>query len=836
MNRNAAKNGTGRGYRRLLVTLMMSTALWAGPFSPILPLVPASAQSARTHNFNIPSQPLNRALRALADQSGIQIAYQTSVASGAVAPMVAGTISTEQAISRLLAGSGLQFSFTSSNTITVFSGSQANTAGGAGDATTLQPIVIQGSNPNSTIDLPEAYAGGQVATGGQLGLLGNRDVMDTPFSQTSYTNKVIQDQQARTVQDVLNNDPSVVASSSSGTPHDYQIIRGFGGYGTDGTRTLNGVPGMAPLFFPSTDYIERVEILKGPSALLNGMGLASGAVSGAVGGSVNLVTKQATDEPITQLTTRYESNSQIGTHLDVGRRFGPGNEFGIRFNGSIDGGHTPMDFQHSNLGTAAVNLDYSGERVRLSADLAHQSQKLESNSPYIYARNIADSLATFPHAPDSTVSLVPPGSEQNTKSTMGMIRGEVDLLDNVTAYGAIGKQRAEYDLHGFEYAWLLDGDGQYGIAPGIQHYTRDILTMQGGIRAAIDTGPVEHALSLNLSRSDLTFKTAEAEGDFYTIGSLYDPIFPDIIFPADPGDPRKAYEVEVSSVGIADTLSVLDDRLQFLAGVRYQEVNIDNFSTTTGLKTSSYDADAWTPSFGLVVKPWEDVSLYANYIEDLRPGATVSTAYANAGEVFSPYVSKQYEAGVKVDFGQVMATLAIFQIAMPNSIAVEDPLGGLPTLSQDGEQRNRGIELNAYGELTSDIRLMGGLTLIDPRLTKTEGGALDGKRNDTTPKVRAVIGGEWDTPFVEGLTLTGRLTHTGNVLVSAGADVTVPSWTTLDLGARYTFDSPWNEKPVTVRFNVDNVLDKDYWAGAYAAGLVHRGAPRTFRLSTEFNF
>ena len=84
------------------------------------------------------------------------------------------------------------------------------------------------------------------------------------------------------------------------------------------------------------------------------MSLASAAVTGALGGSVNLVTKRATNEPITQLTTRHVSNSQIGTHLDVGRRLGAGNEFGIRFNGSIDGGRTPIDKQRSKLGGAAL--------------------------------------------------------------------------------------------------------------------------------------------------------------------------------------------------------------------------------------------------------------------------------------------------------------------------------------------------------------------------------------------------------------------------------------------------------------------------------------------------
>jgi iron complex outermembrane receptor protein len=273
-----------------------------------------------------------------------------------------------------------------------------------------------------------------------------------------------------------------------------------------------------------------------------------------------------------------------------------------------------------------------------------------------------------------------------------------------------------------------------------------------------------------------------------------------------------------------------------MAGIRYQEVGTKNFNTTTGLQSSKYDANAWTPSFGLVVKPWENVSLYANYIEDLRPGSIVGTTYANAGEVFPPYVSKQYEAGVKVDWGQVTTTLAVFQIAKAAEISIDDPAGGDPTLAQNGEERNRGIELNAYGELMPGVRLMGGLALLDARLTKTEGGTLDGKRNDTAPKVRAVIGAEWDTPFMEGLTLTGRLTHTGDAVVSNSSGLTIPSWTTVDLGARYTFNSSWNEKPVTVRFNVDNVFDKDYWAGTYASGFVYRGQPRTFRLSTEFKF
>lgn len=144
--------------------------------------------------------------------------------------------------------------------------------------------------------------------------------------------------------------------------------------------------------------------------------------------------------------------------------------------------------------------------------------------------------------------------------------------------------------------------------------------------------------------------------------------------------------------------------------------------------------------------------------------------------------------------------------------------------------------MNAYGEIGPGVRMMGGLTYIDSQQMKTQDGLSDGNREAGIPAIRTVVGGEWDTPFLQGLTLTGRFTYTGDQVISSSNDkLKIPSWTLIDLGARYALNSPWNNKPIMVRFNVDNVFNKDYWSSSNFR-YVQLGAPRTFWLSATFNF
>jgi iron complex outermembrane receptor protein len=198
--------------------------------------------------------------------------------------------------------------------------------------------------------------------------------------------------------------------------------------------------------------------------------------------------------------------------------------------------------------------------------------------------------------------------------------------------------------------------------------------------------------------------------------------------------------------------------------------------------------------------------------------------------MFPPVRSKQVEVGVKRDFGRFAATVSAFQIRQPS--------GFTDTATQvygiAGEQRNRGMEVNVFGEPLRGVRVLGGVTFMRGILTRTAGGTFDGNKAIGVPNTQFNLGAEWDPSLLPGFTLTGRLIHTSSQYYNAANTQGIPSWTRLDLGARYRTKAAG--MPVTIRASIENSLDKDNWAAASSSFGLARGAPRTFLLSSTFDF
>ncbi|QPB23427.1 TonB-dependent siderophore receptor [Rhizobium sp. 007] len=693
----------------------------------------------------------------------------------------------------------------------------------AQDATVLERIEIKARSSTSTIGTaPDEYPGGQVARGGRIGLLGNRDFIDTPFNITSYTAETIENQGAQTVADVVANDPSVRSTHASGGMLDSFYVRGFPlNEGNFGEVAFDGVFGVAPTYRLFTDYAERVEVLKGPTALLYGI-----SPNSSVGGTINIVPKRASDVDLTRVTTDYASDLYGGSHLDLSRRFGEERQFGVRFNGSFHGGDTPIDNQSRDIAVGALALDYEGEDLRATLDFIGQREDFDApQRPFFPMAGIE-----IPDAPDGRSNVQGPWEWSKSKDLSWLGRLEYDLSDTVTVFGAVGGGNSRVERL-FGTPTILNSAGDVSITPQNFIFDVDRLTAETGIRAAFETEAVEHTVTFQVSGLQQTLNRGSNSGTAQ-LTNLFDPLFrPEQDVPQ-PSHVPKVSENTFYGFALSDTMSMLDERVQLTLGGRWQHIDTENFSPVTGDVTSSSDEAAVTPLAGIVVKPWENVALYANYVEGLSVGDTAPTTAVNAGETLAPYRSKQYEIGTKIDLGRVAVTVSAFQI--------EKPFGQLETRGSDlvfvegGEQRNRGVELSIFGEVTPEIRVLGGVTFIHGELTKTNSATTQGNTPIGVPSVQVNVGAEWDTPFLPGLTLAGNVIHTDERFVNTANTQKIPSWTRLDLGARYHTEI--NEKPVTFRAEVENVFDLDYWSGVASFGTISQGAPLTVKVSMTTDF
>jgi iron complex outermembrane receptor protein len=693
----------------------------------------------------------------------------------------------------------------------------------AQDVTVLERLEVRAGNANATIGTePEAYAGGQVARGGRVGLLGNRDFMDTPFNITGYTAETIENQNAKTVADVLANDPSVRSTHASGGMLDSFYIRGFPlNEGNFGEVAFDGVFGVAPTYRLFTDYAERVEVLKGPTALLYGI-----SPNSSVGGTINIVPKRASDVDLTRVTTDYASDLYGGGHVDVSRRFGDERQFGVRFNGSYHGGDTAIDNQSLDVAVGALALDYEGENFRATLDVIGQRQDIDAPLRPFFPVGTFD----IPDAPDGRSNVQESWEWARTEDLSWLGRVEYDVSDSVTVFGAVGGGNSRVERL-FGTPNITSSAGDVSVRPDHFIFDVDRLTAEAGVRAEFETAAIDHSVTFQVSGLRQRLARGSNSGTAQ-LTNIFDPLpRPELDVPEPTHVPRIS-ENMFHGFALSDTMSMVDDRVQLTLGGRWQHIDTENYNPATGAVSSSSDESALTPLAGIVVKPWDNVALYANYVEGLSVGDTAPTTAINSGETLAPYRSRQYEIGTKVDLGRVAVTVSAFQIEKP--FGVLEARGGGLVFVEGGEQRNRGVELNLFGEVTPEVRVLGGVTLIHGEITKTN---VDTERGNTpigVPALQVNLGAEWDTPFMPGLTLTGNVIHTDEQFVNTANTQEIPSWTRLDLGARYLTEI--HEKPVTFRASVENVFDLDYWSGVASFGTISQGAPLTVKVSMTTDF
>jgi iron complex outermembrane receptor protein len=693
-------------------------------------------------------------------------------------------------------------------------------------------VNVEASADASAEGLTKPYAGGQVARGGRVGILGNQDMMSTPFSSTNYTNELIQDQQAKSVADVLLNDPSVRQARGFGNFQELYVVRGFPVYSDD--VSYNGLYGMLPRQYIASEFFERVEVFRGANTFLNG---AAPGGSG-IGGAINLLPKRAPNEPLTRVGFGVQSGGQGFVNLDLARRFGPDDSLGIRVNAVRREGGTGIKNESQQVSAFGVGLDWHNRNVRLSADFGYQDFDLKDGRPSV----TPSSTLPIPRAPDARTNFAQPWTYSKEKDKFATFRGEVDITDSITAWAAGGVRRSDED-NVLSNPTITNAFGDTSNTRFSNTRKDRIGTAEIGVRGTFATGPVKHTVVASAAKysndrdNAYAISAGSVRNNIYTPYASPYPIANGAFVGNTLADPRLTDKIDTSSVAVADTMAFMDDRLLVTLGVRRQTIEQTSYAYNTLEQTSTYDKSKTTPVAGVVFKITPTVSAYANYIEGLvkgnvAPGTVNNNPVTNSGQIFAPYQAKQKEVGIKYDGGTLGASAAFFTTDQP-TYAYSGQTYGLY-----GKQRNQGLEFSVFGQPAKGLRLLGGLTLLDAKQKQTQGGATDGLNAIGVAKQQANLGAEWDVPGLRNVALNARVLYTSKQYANATNTQSVPSWTRVDIGARYLVDLG-NGRALTLRARIDNLFNKSYWAsvgGTQGSNYLVLGAPRTFAVSGTIDF
>lgn len=391
---------------------------------------------------------------------------------------------------------------------------------------------------------------------------------------------------------------------------------------------------------------------------------------------------------------------------------------------------------------------------------------------------------------------------------------------------------------------------QSGTARLTDQYFRT-LSMNLSARGEFETGPVTHNWSTAFDRVIRQRKTINGSGNGNSkieVKANENIEHQLASFKADyPNSWAKTANldanIKVNSLALSDTLGFVDNKYRLTLGGRFQAVEYTNKK-----KSQSGDAKRFSPMLMAAWVPQPDLVVYGNYMEDLER-ADIKTDDSGETTMAKPRVSRQFEVGVRKNWGDFVTTLNAFQIKRPvywrgntkkgTDFAAYKAAGGAAG-DEQGMERNRGIEFNAYANLLNKtLRPTLGLMYLQSTV-KEYPNSRDMLVNGVqvaNPRVIAKAGLEWDTPFAKGLTLNGNVSYFGKSYQDTQKQYAFPSYTLIDVGARYK--TKLGKNTLTVSSSVENLFNKNYWQvqrGQYDRSFAVVGMPRTYWLKAELDF
>ncbi len=702
----------------------------------------------------------------------------------------------------------------------------------ASGSTTVSGVTVTGHSESSGYATQAQY-NTQVAP---LGPLGTQNILDTPQSVTVVPEDLIVNQQTRNVNDTLRFLPSVEIRDQQGFEVSRPQSRGFQSSIAQNTR-LDGLNVIGTTAIPA-ENLAGIEVLNGPSGALFGPESPAGVF--------NYMLKRPTDTPLLRYTQGFQSDGIFTEQADVGGRFGPDDKLGVRLNVLHGEGESYVEGSSTNRTLASLDVDYHLDaKTVLEADYSHYETSaygLPGSIVYDGASTAGHGNSILPKAMDPTqIGLGQPGAgtDLRTETALGKIKHTINSDWSFEIGGLY--QNAIRGLFGVSNT-LSDNSGGYTVTKNFTAVPQFTI----GSNSAYLNGHIRLFGLLN----DVSLGTngfingqySHANSIVVTLGSanLADPV----VFPTKPEpNPGKLYEsghVFEQSIIMGDTLH-FNEQLALQAVINTSFLHTASYAAT-GATTSNDKRDGVvSPTVSLIYKPLPALSLHATWAQSIEQGdqATNATTVPNANQFLAPYQDEEYEVGAKYAVSpNLLVTLDAFRMTRPYATSVA------PTnlFEVVGEQRNNGVEAFVQGEVSPDLSLFGGLTYIDARLEGSNNPLTNDRRIVGVPTVKSDFVFDLHPRFAHGGAMTLTVNYEGDRAATNTNTSSVPSYVTLDPGARYSFD--YDHHHITARFDVVNVTDTRYYVsiadgnivGSPGANTAYLGAPRTYTASLDFDF
>lgn len=698
-------------------------------------------------------------------------------------------------------------------------------------ANTSEDEIIVTSQPSA--DTTHAASGAGFKTNDiDVGPLGNKAWVDTPYSTTTVTKEMIENQQAQSVSELLKYSPSTQMQARGGMDVGRPQSRGMQGSVVANSR-LDGLNIVSTTAFP-VEMLERLDVLNSLTGALYGP--ASPA------GQFNFVAKRPTEETLRKVTLGYQSRSAFTGHVDLGGHIDDDNRFGYRVNVLNQEGEGNLDDSTLRRKLLSVALDWNiqpGTQLQLDASHYEFIQKGYPGS-FSYGPNIK--LPSAPDPKDKNLALSTAGNDLTTDTVSTRLIHYLNDDWSVTA--GVGWQQADRAMRNVSSKIINNqGDISRSLKDSTAAGRFRVLSNTATLNGHVDTGSVGHDIALSTTGYVWSLYSAKGTGpsyswdttNMYPPSEMYEKGDGKIITG---GDRYKSSVNTQQSITLGDTVTFTPkwSAMFYLSQSWIQSQNYNK----SGHKTGQIDENGLSPNAALMYKITPNVMAYVSYAESLEQGGTAPTNsdVKNAGQTLDPYRSKQYEMGLKADVSGMNLGAALFRLERP--FAYVDP--GDNVYKEQGNQVNNGLELTASGNVWQGLNIYSGVTLLDPKLKDTVSDTTSDKRVVGVPKVQANVLAEYSLPSMPEWVYSANVHYTGKRAANDTNTAWASSYTTWDLGTRYT--TKISNVPTTFRVVANNVFDKHYWASIFPSGTDgDNGSPSAFigsgrevRASVTFDF